>query len=117
MDRSWVLGRLFSREYISGVKNFMSFIQRKFSEDDEILCPCSRCLNQKSWHQGLVEKHLLVNGMESTYTRWIHHGENFDVDVVENPNDHHVENLVSYMYLQPYVPPLHCANGLLSVEI
>ncbi|WVZ80885.1 hypothetical protein U9M48_028323 [Paspalum notatum var. saurae] len=78
MDRSWVHGRLFTREYISGVKNFMSFIQRKFCEDDEILCPCSRCLNQKSWHQGLVEKHLLV-----------HHGENFDVDVIENPDDVH----------------------------
>jgi hypothetical protein len=24
-------------------------------------------------------------GMESTYTRWIHHGENFNVDVVEHP--------------------------------
>jgi len=89
MDRSWVNGRLFSREYINGVKEFMGFIQGKFSEDDEILCPCSRCLNQKYLNQDLVEKHILMNGMESTYTRWIHHGESFDVDVVEHLVDVH----------------------------
>jgi hypothetical protein len=27
MDRSWVHGRLFSREHIDGVKDFMNFIQ------------------------------------------------------------------------------------------
>jgi len=84
-----VNGRLFSREYINGVKEFMGFIQGKFSEDDEILCPCSRCLNQKYLNQDLVEKHILMNGMESTYTRWIHHGESFDVDVVEHLVDVH----------------------------
>jgi hypothetical protein len=58
---------------------FMSFIHGKFGEDEEILCPCSRCLNQNYQHQALVERHILMNGMESTYTRWIHHGENLDV--------------------------------------
>jgi hypothetical protein len=80
MNRSWLNGTMFSPEYINGVKEFMSFIQRKFGEDEDILCPCSRCLNQKSFHQALVDKHILMNGMESTYTRWIHHGENFEED-------------------------------------
>jgi hypothetical protein len=81
MDRSWVHARLFSHEYINGVKEFMSFIHGKFGEDEEILCPYSRCLNQKYQHQAVVERHILMNGMESTYTRWIHHGENLDVYV------------------------------------
>jgi hypothetical protein len=42
MERSWVHGRLFSREHIDGVKEFMNFIQGKFSEDEQILCPCGR---------------------------------------------------------------------------
>jgi hypothetical protein len=36
MDRSWVHGRLFSREHIDGVKEFMNFIQGKLSEDEQI---------------------------------------------------------------------------------
>jgi hypothetical protein len=45
MDRTWVLGRLFSCEHIDGVKEFMNFIQGKFSEDEQILWPCGRYLN------------------------------------------------------------------------
>ena len=89
MDRSWVHGRLFSPEHIDGVRQFMSFIQEKFSENVEILCPCGRCLNQEYLCQPLVEKHILMNGMDSTYTRWIHHGESIDVEVVEHPIDLH----------------------------
>ena len=88
MDRSWVHGRLFSTEHIDGVRQFMSFIQGKFSESVEILCPCARCLNQKYLCQSLVKKHNLMNGMDN-YTRWIHHGESFNVNVVEHPTDVH----------------------------
>jgi hypothetical protein len=87
MDRSWVHSRLFIPEYINGVKEFMSFIQGKFNEDVEILCPCSRCLNQKYQRQSVVKKHILMNGMETTYTRWIHHGESLDVNVIQHPID------------------------------
>lgn len=34
-----------------------------------------------------VERHILLNGMSSTYTRWIHHGEANDVHVLEEPVD------------------------------
>jgi hypothetical protein len=30
-----------------------------------------------------------MNGMDSTYTRWIHHGEKFDVEVIDDPVDVH----------------------------
>jgi hypothetical protein len=89
MDRSWVHGRLFSHEHIDGTKEFMIFIQGKFNEEEQILCPCGRCLNQKYLCQALVNKHILLNGIDSSYTRWIHHGERLDVDVIEYPNDVH----------------------------
>jgi hypothetical protein len=89
MDRSWVHGRLFSCEHIDGVKEFMNFIQGKLSEDEQILCPCGRCLNQKYLSQALVDRHILLNGMDSSYTRWIHHGERLDIDVIKYPDDVH----------------------------
>ena len=83
MDRRWVHGRLFSDEYMKGVEEFMQFVRGKFSEDEEILCPCSICLNQMYRPQTMVQRYLLMNGMQSSYTKWIHHGEELDVDVVE----------------------------------
>jgi hypothetical protein len=53
MGRTWMHGTLFTPEYIDGVNEFMSFINRKFSEDEKILCPCTRCHNQNYQHQPL----------------------------------------------------------------
>jgi hypothetical protein len=36
-----------------------------------------------------VNVHILLNGMDNSYTRWIHHGERLDVDVMEYPDDVH----------------------------
>ena len=80
-------GRLLSPEYIDGVNQFMRFVQGKFSENAEILCPCSRCLNHKYLRQPLVKQHMLRNGMDSSYTRWIHHGESLHADIIEHPID------------------------------
>ena len=77
--------KLFSPEHIDGVKEFMSFIREKFSDKVEILCPCGRRLNQKYQCQAVVKKHILTNGMDSSYTQWFHHGENLDEDVIDDP--------------------------------
>jgi hypothetical protein len=89
MDPSWVHGRLFPREHIDGDKEFMNFIQGKFSDDEDLLCPCGRCLNQKYLCQALVNRHIFLNVMDSSYTQWIHHGQRLDVDVIEYPDDVH----------------------------
>jgi hypothetical protein len=67
----------------------MNFIQGKFSDDEELLYPCGRCLNQKYLCQALVNSHVLLNGMDNSYTQWIHHVERLDVDVIEYPGDVH----------------------------
>jgi hypothetical protein len=65
------------------VKEFMTFVRGKFGDNVEILCPCSRCLNQKYLSQAVVNKHMMMNGMDSSYTKWIHHGEDFNVNITE----------------------------------
>jgi hypothetical protein len=58
-----VHGVLFTPQYIGGVKSFMDFIRERFNEAEQILCPCTDCLNHKYLPQNDVERHLLLNGM------------------------------------------------------
>ena len=48
---------------------------RKFFQGRQVLCPCRSCINREQQTLDNVEAHLLMNGMASTYDRWIHHGE------------------------------------------
>ena len=45
MDRSWINSRLFSKPHLDGVDEFMKFVSERSEENEEILCPCRRCLN------------------------------------------------------------------------
>jgi hypothetical protein len=76
-DRSWITkgARRLSSEHLKGVEGFMQHVSTVFGKDVAILCPCCQCLNRNSLPQGKVEYHLLLNGIASTYDRWIHHGE------------------------------------------
>ena len=69
MDRSWINSRMFSREHVDGVNEFMSFVSERFSDDEELLCPCRRCLNRIRRLKGQIEDHLYIHGMASTYSR------------------------------------------------
>ena len=31
-----------------------------------------------------MKKHILMNGMDNSYTLWIHHGEDLNVEVIEH---------------------------------
>jgi hypothetical protein len=67
----------------------LAFLLKRYAEDEEILCPCRQWLTNSA---GTIEPsgvHLLVSGMATTYTRWIHHGEALKdmVDDDENVQD------------------------------
>ena len=62
----------------------MKFVRERYPKDSQILCPCTRCLNQSLRSQDDVNDHIHIYGMSATYTRWIHHGESADTEVVEN---------------------------------
>jgi hypothetical protein len=95
MEKSWISSRLFSKAHLDGVKEFMQFVSERFNDSEEIICPCRRCLNQTRGHQRQVEDHLYVNGMASTYTRWIHHGEPL-IDGWINECTIHVEDNICF---------------------
>ena len=42
---------------------------------DRIICPCASCRNLSHQHCDVVYEHLVMNGMDPTYTTWFLHGE------------------------------------------
>ena len=82
MDRSWIYNSApFSDPYMSAVQQFMEHVRSRFSADEEIKCPCHRCLNQIQKSQDEAEDDIHINSISRCYTRWIHHGEgDNDVD-------------------------------------
>jgi hypothetical protein len=61
-----------------------------------------------------VSKHILLNGMDNSYTRWIHHGERLDVDVIEYPDDVH-DNDYGFIHEEEGVTEDYSANRLEAV--
>jgi hypothetical protein len=92
MDRSWINATLFSKPHLEGDSEFMKLVTERFNANEEILCPCRKCLNRLSGHRVQVKDHLYLHGMASTYTRWMYHGEAMDDIINENGDqqDEHV---------------------------
>ena len=88
MHRSWIKSRMFSREHIEGVEEFMTFVSQRLSDGEEMVCSCRRCLNRVRKPKVQVEGHLYIHGMSSTYTRWVHHGEPLEVVPHDEIDDH-----------------------------
>jgi hypothetical protein len=61
-----------------------------------------------------VNRHILLNGMDSSYTQWIHHGERLDVDVIEYPDDVH-DNDDGFIREEEGVTEGYSANRLEAV--
>jgi hypothetical protein len=93
MNRSWINSRLFSNQHLEGVNDFMKYVSDKFVDNEEILCPCRKCLNRLPQNKSEVEDHLHIHGMASTYTTWIHHGETLSNARI-NENCDHVDEQV-----------------------
>ena len=95
MDRTWITSsRRFSAAYVEGVENFMNFIRAEYGgPKSDVLCPCSSCMNSVTRPQSTVQNHLHLYGMSVTYTRWVHHGEAVNVNVIDyvEAADHHLD--------------------------
>ncbi|CAL5399944.1 unnamed protein product [Camellia sinensis] len=99
MDRSWMqLRNRRSPQYIDGVREFILFARDHMKpETDKIWCPCYRCNNhiQKTIEE--VEIHLYAYGVVTSYTRWVYHGEGFELndnDDSQNENDEYLDNVI-----------------------
>jgi hypothetical protein len=88
MDRHCITGCTgFTTNQEKGVLDFLVFLHTRYAEDEEILCLCCQCLNNSTRTIERIGVHLLVSGMATTYTRWIHHGEALEDMVDDDAND------------------------------
>ncbi|GJN13237.1 hypothetical protein PR202_ga31585 [Eleusine coracana subsp. coracana] len=72
----------------------MEFVSERFGANEEISCPCHKCLNRSHGHMGLLEDHLYIHGMASTYDRWIYHGEPSEVEIARSGS--HMDDQTSF---------------------
>ena len=84
MDKSWMTKSRSSREYMEGVKSFVSFAIRNSREYETIVCPCKKCRFNKRLRPQQVHDHLIGGtGILPGYTEWVLHGEKVDVLAVQ----------------------------------
>ncbi|KAL5549982.1 hypothetical protein UlMin_000158 [Ulmus minor] len=84
MNKDWVhLNRVID-DYLKGAWNFVKSVEKKFGHPEKILCPCRSCRNLSHQPVNEVYEHLVIKGMDPTYTQWYFHGEdvNGDEDMV-----------------------------------
>ncbi|XP_027151114.1 uncharacterized protein LOC113751338 [Coffea eugenioides] len=78
MDKTWMkISNRKDKAYELGVKSFLKFAYSQKVENQKIPCPCTQCNNFCNQTKTVVEDHLLTQGIRKSYTRWIHHGEQF----------------------------------------
>ncbi|XXG72632.1 hypothetical protein AAC387_Pa07g1687 [Persea americana] len=88
MDKTWMDCRNKLRpEYTNGVRSFIKFASEHMGEQSKIWCPCLRCMNVELHSYPTIQEHLLFNGIMTSYTTWIHHGEQMPMNVEGVHND------------------------------
>ncbi|XP_028095771.1 uncharacterized protein LOC114295665 [Camellia sinensis] len=55
--------------------NFVDMAKRNAGYPEKIICPCKDCRNLSHHCIEVVYEHLVIKGMDETYTNWFHHGE------------------------------------------
>ena len=65
IDKSWTsISNRLSKEYLDGVKMFISRVETYVNEDGKVRCPCRKCLNLY-WHTlRVVHNHLIDKGFQ-----------------------------------------------------
>ena len=83
MDKSWINMDTLDARYLQGVIDFIEFACENIPDGaTEIVCPCKKCRNVRLINIDLVKDHLVCNGFNPSYTRWIFHGENIEASNV-----------------------------------
>ena len=82
-----------SEVYRQGVEDFIEFaITNDVEKLSTILCPCVKCRNKLRFPVVEVRNHLIINGINRKYTKWILHGEvPLSTPIAHHPSVDHVE--------------------------
>ena len=75
MDRIWMTKPRTSLEYQRGVDEFLEHAAQNVGVGNRIYCLCLRCGNKSLHLVKDVKGHLYFNGINSSYQKWIWHGE------------------------------------------
>ncbi|XP_073152539.1 uncharacterized protein [Henckelia pumila] len=76
MDKEWMnLPSRLVPEYEEGVKKFIAQARIYAKTREVILCPCKKCKNKKYLKFDQVYDHLIIKGIDPSYTTWVFHGE------------------------------------------
>ena len=75
MNKSWMLKDRRSNEYEEGVNEFLKFSRDNGIDRNMMCCPCNQCGNLKKQSDVIVKEHLFVKGINTSYTKWVWHGE------------------------------------------
>ncbi|KAF4392972.1 hypothetical protein G4B88_011967 [Cannabis sativa] len=85
-----------SNEYKEGARSFVETIEKEANYPEKLLCPCKFCRNLSHQKVNLLYEHLVINGIDPTYTIWFHHGEEAPrSDDIEEMNSFDAFNLFS----------------------
>ncbi|XP_074264225.1 uncharacterized protein LOC141586784 [Silene latifolia] len=75
MDREWMFVDRLDPRYRKGVEHFVRLAINNAENVEEIYCPCVKCGNNVYLDSEELKSHLLCNGIDKSYPRWIWHGE------------------------------------------
>ncbi|KAJ0080101.1 hypothetical protein Patl1_23758 [Pistacia atlantica] len=86
--------------YIQGAWDFVKMAEKNAGYEAKNLCPCKDCHNLTDHGVDIVYEHLIIRGMDPTYTIWFHHGEIEDItEIVSQVNNSDAFNLITSAYM------------------
>ncbi|KAM7474177.1 hypothetical protein LguiB_021420 [Lonicera macranthoides] len=93
-NKEWMNERnRISEVYRQGVEDFIKFaVANDVEKLSTIICPCVKCRNKLRFPIVEVQNHLIINGINRTYTKWLLHGEmSSSTPIAQHPSIDHVE--------------------------
>ena len=75
MDKKWMCADRLSKEYENGVLEFVKFAVEHAEDPNRMKCPCLGCCYVGRVDADGLKSHLLMRGIDRSYTCWIFHGE------------------------------------------
>ena len=77
----------FTKEYQDGTNKFIEFAKKSARNPDMIICPCKLCKNLRQQDTKKLYEHLIINGFDPTYEKWVLHGEHSGTFVQAGVNE------------------------------
>ncbi|KAL6577016.1 hypothetical protein OROMI_011292 [Orobanche minor] len=81
VGNTWLNLPKYTKEYTDGVKLFVDNAMAKYSDGNEIKCPCRKCENRFWRSPKIVHDHLICSGPCLTFVEWI-----YDVTSIKDSN-------------------------------